>query len=216
MMKKIIILLITILIFHTIAFAGNNWIFKIGFNNSALRERESNTYNALSWGVERDIQLTPLFSVGAELYYSKNRVSFDNVELWNEAKIINSDIEISNGSLDLGVVMIFNAVNKNNFLASLRFIPSACMDISNSEVYQKDFIKQDRYWRKYEFVLLEGLSYFYPNFSLRMNFSANISYKYLYSEFRYMYNFQPIGQATLLRSLNYRFHSIHFLLGITI
>ncbi len=215
-MKKIMILFITILTSHTFAFAGNNWIFKVGFNRSALRGRDANTYNALSWGVERDIQLSPLFSIGTELYYSKNKVSFDNAELWNEAKIINSDIEISNGSLDLGVVMILNAFNKNNFQTTLRFIPSACLGYSHSINYQKDFIRQDSDWQKYEFVILEGQSDFYPNFSLKMSFSANFSYKYLYFEFRYTYNFQPIGEAFPLRSLNYRFNSIHFLFGIKI
>ncbi len=215
MMKKIIILLITILIFHTIAFAGNNWIFKIGFNNSALRERESNTYNALSWGVERDISLSPAFSVGAELYYSKNRVSFDNVELWNEANIINSDIEISSKSLDFGVAMTYNLIHNNNFCLSFRFIPAACLNPRSSNINQGELIRRDRDWEKYEFILWEGNTALFPNFRLKMSFSVSVSYKYLYFELRYMRDFQPIGEAGNLQALNYRFHSINFLFGIT-
>jgi len=69
---------------------------------------------------------------------------------------------------------------------------------------------------KYEFILGESGFNLFPKMSLAMNFSTSLIYKFFYFEIRYIHQFLPIGEAGNLYPLDHRFHSIHFIIGVTI
>ena len=180
--------------------AGDNWVFKTGFNIAQIRNAESTPQLGASIGIEREFHIVSFFSISPEIFfsyqtcYTHSSIAVDNRDLYDK-----TIIHVKN--MDLSIIFDF-LIYTGKINLTLRAFPSY-----NVSEYG---------YTEYYFSGVGNKRISPNNHGISLNLAITALYKRFSLEIRYMNNTEILDKNDQYYEYvqnNYLIHSVHLLFG---
>ncbi len=180
--------------------AGDNWVYKTGFNIAQIRNAESTPQLGASIGIEREFHIVSFFSISPEIFfsyqtcYTHSPIAVDNRDLYDK-----TIIHVKN--MDLSIIFDF-LIHTGKINLTLRAFPSY-----NVSEYG---------YTEYYFSGVGNKRISPNNHGISLNLAIAALYKRFSLEIRYMNNTEILDKNDQYYEYiqnNYLIHSVHLLFG---